>query len=229
MLRCAVLLTFVLSLARAAYIGPDALDALQVVPPPPAPGSIVAEAERNTLVLLAQNRTPEQTALALRWEQYDVFKMVQPVLGDWANAQTLPQLAAFIKDSTTATRPFTDRAKNAYSRHRPHEDNPGLVLALEGKPDGPSYPSGHATAAWLHATLLTAALPDHAADFQRQAELVCLSRLYGGAHYPSDVVAGRRLGTAIAQAMLKSPETQRAIEAIRAEFAAALAAHRKAA
>lgn len=229
MFRCAVLFTFIVCLARAAFIAPDALDSLQVVPPPPAPDSIVAEAERATLVLLAQNRTPDQVALARRWEKYDIFKMVQPVLGDWATAQTLPKLAAFIKNSTGETRPFTDRAKNTYARHRPHEDNPALPLALENRPDGPSYPSGHATAAWLHATLLAAALPEHAAEFQHQAELVCQSRLYGGAHYPSDVVAGRHLGTAIAQAMLKSPETQRALEEIRAELAAALAAQKKAA
>lgn len=229
MFRCAVLFTFVVSLARAAFIAPDALDSLQVVPPPPAPDSVVAEAERATLVLLAENRTPEQVALARHWEKYDVFKTVQPVVGDWATAQTLPKLAAFIKNSTVETRPFTDRAKSTYARRRPHEENPALVLALDAKPDGPSYPSGHATAAWLHATLLAAALPDHAADFQHQAELVCLSRLYGGAHYPSDVVAGRRLGTAIAQAMLKSADTQRALEEIRAELATALAAHKKAA
>lgn len=229
MLRCAVLFTLLAGLARAAFIAPDALDSLQIVPPPPAPDSIAAEGERATLVLLAQNRTPEQTALARRWEKYDIFKMVQPVVGDWATAQTLPVLAAFIKNSTIETRPFTDRAKNAYARRRPHEDNPALVLALDKKPDGGSYPSGHATAAWLHAMLLSAALPDHAADFQHQAELVALSRLYGGAHYPSDVVAGRRLGTAIARAMLKSPETQHALEKVRAELAAALAAHKKAA
>lgn len=229
MLRCAVLFTLVVGLARAAFLAPDALDPLQVVPPPPAPDSIVAEAERATLALLAQNRTPEQAALARRWEKYDVFKMVQPVIGDWATAQTLPKLAAFIKNSTGETRPFTDRAKNTYARLRPHQDNPALPLALENKPDGASYPSGHSTAAWLHATLLAAALPEHAAEFTHQAELVCLSRLYGGAHYPSDVVAGRRLGTAIAQAMLKSPETQHALEEIRAEFTAALAAHKKAA
>ncbi|MBX3736574.1 MAG: phosphatase PAP2 family protein [Candidatus Didemnitutus sp.] len=229
MLRCAVLFTLLASLARAGFIAPDALDSLQVVPPPPAPDTIVAEAERATLALLVQNRTPEQVALARRWEKYDVFKMVQPVLGDWASAQTLPKLAAFIKNSTVETRPFTDRAKSAYARHRPHEDNPALTLAFDKKPDGSSYPSGHATAAWLHATLLGAALPDHAAEFHHQAELVCLSRLYGGAHYPSDVVAGHHLGAAIAAAMLKSPETQHALEEIRAELAAAIAAHQKAA
>lgn len=216
------------SLARAAFIAPDAFDPLQVVPPPPAPDSIVAESERLTLVLLEQNRTPAQAALAQRWEKYDAFKVVQPVLGDWANAQTLPKLAAFFKNSFPETKPYTDRAKSAYARRRPHQDNPALNLPI-AKPEGGSYPSGHATAAALHAALLAAIWPEQAAAFAREAELAGLSRLYGGAHYPSDVVAGRRLGEAIARAMLQSPQTQTALDEIRAELTAAIAAHQKAA
>lgn len=223
-----VLFCVLVSFARAAFIAPDAFDSLQVVTPPPAPGSILAESERLVLVLLEQNRTPQQAALAQHWEKYDPFKLVRPVLGDWADARTLPKLAAFIQSSTVETRPFTDRAKNGYARPRPHVDNPALVLPI-AKPDSPSYPSGHATAATLHATLLAAALPEHAAAFAREAELAGLSRIYGGAHYPSDVVAGRRLGEAIAREMLKSPQTQAALAEIRAELATAIAAHRKAA
>ncbi|WP_415908675.1 phosphatase PAP2 family protein [Oleiharenicola sp. Vm1] len=226
--RPVLLLGLAFSLARGAFIAPDALDALQVVPPPPAPESAAAAGERLVMVLLERNRTPEQAALAQHWEKYDVFKLVQPVLGDWADARTLPKLAAFIKDSTLETRPFTDRAKNTYARRRPHEDNPALHPAV-AKPDGFSYPSGHATAGGLHAALLAAAWPERAADFAHQAELIGLSRLYGGAHYPSDIVAGRRLGEAIAREMLKSPQTQAALEAVRAEIAAAVAAHRQAA
>lgn len=216
------------SLARAAFIAPDAFDALKIVPPPPARESPAAAGERLVLVLFERNRTPEQAALAQHWEKYDVFKLVQPVLGNWADAQSLPKLAAFIRNSTVETRPFTDRAKNTYARPRPHEDNPALQLAV-AKPDGFSYPSGHATAAALHAALLAAAWPERASEFTAQIELVCLSRLYGGAHYPSDVVAGRLLGTTIAQEMLKTPDTQAALAEVRAEIAAALAAHRKAA
>jgi acid phosphatase (class A) len=226
--RPVVLWCVIASFARAAFIAPDALDALQVVPPPPAPQTITAAGERLVMVVLERHRTPEQAALAQRWEKYDVFKLVQPVLGDWADAQTLPKLAAFIKNSTVETRPFTDRAKNTYARPRPHADNPALHLAV-ARPDGFSYPSGHATAAHLHAALLAAAWPERAAEFAHQAELVSLSRLYGGAHYPSDVVAGQRLGEAIAREMLKSPDTQAALTAVRAEIAAALAAQRKAA
>jgi acid phosphatase (class A) len=67
--------------------------------------------------------------------------------------------------------------------------------------------------------ILSAALPEHAADWQRQAMLVRWSRIVGGAHYPSDTVAGEILGEALGRAMLQSPKLQQALEEIRAEIA----------
>lgn len=216
------------ALAGAEFIAPDALDARQIVPPPPAAGSIAQEADELSVVQFERDRTPEQVALAQHWEKYDAFKLLRPVIGEWANAQTLPKLAAFLEKATVETRPFTDVVKKSYARPRPHVALPALQPAL-AKPDSPSYPSGHATGGALHAALFAAMLPEHAAEFAHQAELVRLSRLYGGMHFPSDVAAGRRLGEAIAREMLKSPATQRALEEVRAEVLAALAAQRKAA
>jgi acid phosphatase (class A) len=214
--------------ARAAFIAPDALDPLQVVPPPPAEDSIAEAADRLSVAALTSQRTDAQVALARQWAKYEVFKLVQPVLGDWATPQTLPKLAKFIADSAVETQPFTDKLKKAYSRPRPFVTNPAIAIVVD-RPESTSYPSGHATGSALHAALLAAIWPERAADFLHQAELVRLARLYAGVHYPSDVVAGRRLGEAIAREMLKSPQTQRAIEEARAEIAAAIAAHRKAA
>jgi acid phosphatase (class A) len=216
------------ALARAAFIAPDALDPLAVVPPPPAEESIAEAADRLSVATIAQLRTPEQVAVARAWAKYDVFHLVRAVLGDWADEKTLPRFARFIKESGVETQPFTDRVKKAYARPRPFITNPAIDVAIE-RPDSTSYPSGHATGSALHAALLAAIWPDRAPDFLHQAELVRLARLYAGVHYPSDVMAGKRLGEAIAREMLKSPQTQQAIEECRAEFAAAIAAHRKAA
>lgn len=210
------------------FIAPDALDPRVIVPPPPASDSITQEADEATVLNYSRNLTPAQVALARHWEKYDAFNLLRPVIGDWASPQTLPKLAAFLQKSTGETRPFTDTVKKLYARPRPHLAMPTFQPLL-GKPDSSSYPSGHSTGAALHSTLFAAILPDHAVEFAHQAELVRLSRLYGGVHFPTDVVAGRRLGEAIAAAMLKSPQTQQAIEEIRQEIAAAIAAHQKAA
>jgi acid phosphatase (class A) len=222
LLRLPLLLLLLAVSAAAKYLAPGA-DPATVVPPPPAAGSIAAEADLLAARLFAANRTAEQAALAHRYERFDIFKMMQPVVGDWASPGTLPQLAAFITELLPEVRPITDKVKETHARPRPHLALPGLEPAFE-RPDGYSYPSGHATGAAMFAVLLTAIDPAHAADWERQAELVRLSRLYGGAHFPSDVLAGRRLGEAVGRAVLASPATAAKLEELRAEFARARAA-----
>ena len=54
-------------------------------------------------------------------------------------------------------------------------------------------------------------------------------RVLGGVHYPSDTVAGERLGEAIADTMMKSPDMQAGLKAIREEVGPHLNAASKAA
>jgi len=61
-----------------------------------------------------------------------------------------------------------------------------------------SFPSGHATTAFALAALLVLWYPRWAAGFLALAGLVGLSRVVLGAHFPSDVLAGAALGTAVA-------------------------------
>lgn len=60
-----------------------------------------------------------------------------------------------------------------------------------------SFPSGHATFAWALAIVLAAREPRLKYFYYTLALLICLSRIYLGDHYPSDVVAGSILGLAI--------------------------------
>jgi undecaprenyl-diphosphatase len=60
-----------------------------------------------------------------------------------------------------------------------------------------SYPSAHATTSFAGARALSRVWP--AAPLYALAGLVAFTRPYLGVHYPSDVVAGAALGTAIAE------------------------------
>ncbi len=66
---------------------------------------------------------------------------------------------------------------------------------------GLSYPSAHATTSFAAARMLSRELPG--APAYACAVAMALSRPYAGVHYPSDIVAGAALGTAIAE--LASP------------------------
>jgi membrane-associated phospholipid phosphatase len=79
-------------------------------------------------------------------------------------------------------------------RPRPQlEDLPPLTGTLTGL----SYPSAHAATSFAGARMLSDALP--APLLYALAAKLVLSRLYLGVHYPSDIVAGAALGSAIAE------------------------------
>jgi len=64
-------------------------------------------------------------------------------------------------------------------------------------PDFPSYVSGHATTSGAAATVLSALMPDRAAELAACAEEAAASRLIGGIHFREDNEAGLALGRAV--------------------------------
>lgn len=88
---------------------------------------------------------------------------------------------------------------------------PWIALGLPapiGSPHDPSFPSGHAAGSFCVAAFLALALPVAWPGAPRRARLVALlvaglaafiaaSRVYLGAHFPSDVLAGALLGALV--------------------------------
>jgi undecaprenyl-diphosphatase len=69
------------------------------------------------------------------------------------------------------------------------------------RPDGWSFPSGHTAAAFSGAWVASTVWPRRAPLFFGLAATVGFSRIYVGAHYPGDVLAGATLGMVIAEAI----------------------------
>ncbi|MGZ5376233.1 MAG: phosphatase PAP2 family protein, partial [Solirubrobacterales bacterium] len=67
---------------------------------------------------------------------------------------------------------------------------------LGGAPSSLSFPSAHATSSFACATAMTRIAPE-AAVLYVLAALIAAGRPYLGMHYPSDVLAGALLGTAL--------------------------------
>ncbi len=92
--------------------------------------------------------------------------------------------------------------KNVVARIRPYEVIEGLEM-LGVKPSDFSFPSGHSTCSAAASLVLFFMLPKRAGvPLLALGILICLSRLYVGVHYPTDVLAGALIGAAAAAVVL---------------------------
>jgi undecaprenyl-diphosphatase len=110
-------------------------------------------------------------------------------------ASWLPAAAALIAVPLTSA--ITGVAKDAFGRGRPPFSD-AAVHPLITLPSDPSFPSGHTSFAFCAAVVVGAYLPRARPALVTLAATVGLSRIWLGVHYPSDVLAGAALGTAVA-------------------------------
>jgi undecaprenyl-diphosphatase len=105
-------------------------------------------------------------------------------------------LAARLAVATLLSTAITQLLKRAIARPRPsrHRAGPGQALALIEVPDAFSFPSGHAAAAGAAAVVLATQGGAAALGAWTLAVAIAVSRVYLGAHYPFDVMAGATLG-----------------------------------
>jgi len=90
---------------------------------------------------------------------------------------------------------FSQVIKHIIGRPRPKiMDTLGFTLGPSLVPGFDSFPSGHATSAFAFAYTLTSFYPWMRYPLYAYAVLVSISRVYVGAHFPSDVFAGVILG-----------------------------------
>ena len=95
--------------------------------------------------------------------------------------------------------------KNAFHRSRPFVQE---IVTLRVSPttaaglSNGSFPSGHASNAFMIAALLADRLRRVRYGLYGMAALVALSRIYLGVHYPSDVLVGSCLGLSVTWLML---------------------------
>ena len=200
-----------------SVFGPDHHYAAASVPaatvaPPPAPGSPEDKKDMQVMFDWQGRRTAEDCAGANAQAEADYDKF----FGDISPfPQPLPAEA-----STILFRVYVDGAKavsiakKKYARPRPFRRDKELRPCL-GRVGGLSYPSGHATVSRLLALLLADVDPARRADFLARSDRAALNRVIGGGDHPSDIEAGKLLGSAVYAEMARQPAFRSDLEKLR--------------
>jgi acid phosphatase (class A) len=169
----------------------------------------------------------------------EVLVPAAPAPGAAANAAPLAggDAAAGVAFATRAARQVagaTGPPKTYWGRARPYVDNPSVERLGDVAPDSPlaiaggferahtSYPSGHTAFGTACAIVLARMVPEQRAALFARARLYGESRLIVGAHFPTDVDAGRRVGTAATGVMLQNAQFQADLHTARAQLRGAL-------
>jgi acid phosphatase (class A) len=199
----------------AHYVPSGVLDLKQVLPMPPAQGSLAGQADLEAVLQAQAWRTPEQVAWALAVEKGDVFANAA-VLGGWFTKENLPATAELFKNIGEDVRALGEQAKKVHLRDRPFKFDARVQPCVTAS-DTNSYPSVHATSAFVWAAVLAEIFPEKQAELFERAHRMAWSRVLGGVHFPSDVVGGRLLAEALVAELKKNAAFAAALERARAE------------
>lgn len=158
------------------------------------------ELDRDVYVWVVEHRVPPLdwlfVALSVAGYAGLLWIGLAAVLAFWAQRPVLPTMV-LVAATVWATDLVTLGLKRLVGRERPYEAvlDPAPLLRADV---GLSFPSGHAATSFAGAVLLAYLFPRVAPGLVLLAALVASSRVYVGAHYPADVLAGAAVGTLVA-------------------------------
>ncbi|MDR3671199.1 MAG: phosphatase PAP2 family protein [Holophaga sp.] len=161
----------------------------------PQPGTAQAREEAAILLWLQDTRTRADLA-RVQAGHPDLDLFLAAAGASWG-ASSYPGTKALLKQAREDMKPVVAGLKASFARPRPHVTDPALDPALPD--DGSfSFPSKHATEGTLFASLLAQVDPYDRVAMTEEGRLIGDDRAMAGAHWPSDVMAGQKLGKAFA-------------------------------
>ena len=142
-------------------------------------------------------------------------------LGIPVSEEETPALYLLLRRSLTDIGLAPYSAKNAYQRERPFMVRGETVCTPQDeealRKDG-SYPSGHTAIGWGWALILTELAPDLAEEILARGRSFGESRNVCNAHWYSDVVAGRLVGSAAVARLHANEQFLEAMQAAQADI-----------
>ena len=178
--------------------------------PHPAFGSAAFNTARDEITAMTAvgTRTAAQEAIAVRWA---LNAGTPTAAGFWLDyaSQRIDEHGLSERDAThvfaLASAAMADAtigcwdAKLFYWLIRPWKADPAInTIALVGRPNHPSYPSGHSCVSASAGGVLASFFPERTAELNAMVAEAGLSRMIAGIHYRFDIDAGQLLGRNVA-------------------------------
>lgn len=183
---------------------------IALIGPPPGPESIERSEDLAIVLWLQETRTRSQVSFTRRPVDLSAFL---PAIGEGildVDAAALGHMFEILHGEAASV---YGALKAHFGVPRPFATYPTVQPVAQ--PDSvQSYPSGHATRGMLFARVLAEIFPDREERLLALGRQMGYARVLGGVHYPSDVVAGQKLGNALADAVIASPAFAAALQEI---------------
>ena len=204
----------------AYYIDPSQADLNRILAPPSASDSDEGRADLEAVLAVQRSRTEGEVKSAQADSEESLFRFTD-VMETEFKSENLPFTMTFFSNVYSDYHQAVASAKSYFNRPRPFVADPDVKPVIK-LPQDASYPSGHATFAYVNAILLAYMVPEKAAAIFERAAIFARNRVVAGVHYPTDVEAGRISGSVIDNVFLDDPRFMADFEKARAEVRHAL-------
>jgi acid phosphatase (class A) len=199
-------------------------DTLGLIPPPPAENTAWFEADKQTYLSTRKYRfTPrwEQARLDANLSFPEAVDAFSCALGVSITPAQTPQTYQLMANTMEDADRSVDAPKKTYQRQRPfvYFDQQTCTPESEAflRKNG-SYPSGHTTIGWTWSLVLGQVAPERADALNLRGYQFGQSRIICGAHWASDVAAGRVAASTVFSKLQSNPAYLKQVQAAQAEI-----------
>ena len=203
----------------------DVANSLELLPPPPQPGSILfLNDEAQYQWGLMQRRTPrgDPAVSAARVDGAGVPTAFSEVFGIKISKETTPEIFKLVVNMREDAGDLATRAaKEHYMRVRPFAFYEKTTCNPEQQQElstNGSYPSGHTAIGWATALVLAEINVDRQNEILKRGYEMGQSRVICGYHFQSDVDAARLVASAVVARLHANDAFMKQLEKAKKEF-----------
>lgn len=230
-----------------SYLPASQVDIVTLLPPPPAADSPEQQADLQAVLEAQRAAHADATVDHAVGDVQQSCGRFSDAVGEDLRSNRDAKVLAFLNDAASQGASISGPAKKYWQRTRPYAYSdrverlgdvspqstatPAIDMGGKMSPDRAkaayalahsSYPSGHTAFGTLCAILLVEMVPEKRAALFARSRDYAHSRMVVGAHFPTDLEAGRITGTLAAQQLLQDARFRRDLAAARSALRATL-------